>query len=77
MLQRFLFGADMRFGQRVRVFGEVQSGLIGGQLRSPRPTDRNPIDLHQGFVELRQPVRQKTGSRWLSDARRWRSAARG
>jgi hypothetical protein len=58
-LQRYLLGADLRLGRRVRVFGELQSGLIHGKLRSPRPTDRNPIDLHQAFFELRQPVRQK------------------
>jgi hypothetical protein len=55
-LQRYLFGADARFGKRVRVFGELQSGVINGQLRSPRPTDRNSVDLHQAFVEVRQPL---------------------
>jgi hypothetical protein len=59
LLQRYLFGADLRLGRRVRVFGEVQSGIINGQLRSPRPTDKNVLDLHQAFVQFRQPVRQK------------------
>jgi Alginate export len=58
-LQRYLFGADLRLGQRFRVFGELQSGIINGSLRSPRPTDRNSFDLHQMFFELRQPVGQK------------------
>jgi hypothetical protein len=58
-LQRYLFGADFRFGKRVRLFGEIQSGVINGQLRSPRPTDRNPIDMHQAFIELQQPIREK------------------
>ena len=57
-LQRYLVGADVRFGPRVRVFAELQSGLIGGKLQSPRPTDKNPLDLHQVFFELRQPVRR-------------------
>ena len=57
-LQRYLFGADLRFGPRVRVFQEVQVGVINGALRSPRPTDQNPFDLHQAFLELRLPVRQ-------------------
>lgn len=56
LLQRYLFGADARLGRRVRVFTEVQSGIINGSLRSPRPTDRNSLDLHQAFVEIRQPV---------------------
>jgi hypothetical protein len=59
LLQRYLVGADLRMGRRMRVFGELQSGIINGQLRSPRPTDRNSIDLHQAFFELRQPVRQQ------------------
>jgi alginate export protein len=58
-LQRYLFGADLRLGQRFRVFGELQSGIINGSLRSPRPSDQNSVDLHQMFFELRQPVRQK------------------
>lgn len=59
LLQRYLFGADLRFGRRVRVFGEAQSGILDGRLRSPRPTDQNALDLHQAFFELRLPVRQK------------------
>lgn len=56
LLQRYLFGADLHLGARARVFGEIQSGLIHGRLQSPRPTDRNSIDLHQGFFEWRQPA---------------------
>jgi hypothetical protein len=56
LLQRYLFGADVHFGARARIFGEVQSGVINGRLRSPRPTDRNAIDLHQAFFEWRQPA---------------------
>lgn len=52
-LQRYLFGADVRFGPKLRVFGELQSGIIQGRLQSPRPTDRNSLDLHQAFVEWR------------------------
>jgi hypothetical protein len=57
LLQRYLFGADVR-GPRARFFAELQSGIINGRLRSPRPTDRNTLDVHQAFVEWRQPVRQ-------------------
>jgi hypothetical protein len=58
-LQRYLAGADVHLGSRARVFAEVQSGIINGQLRSPRPTDRNQLDLHQGFFEWRQLVNQQ------------------
>jgi hypothetical protein len=53
LLQRYLFGADVRFGVRSRVFAEAQSGIITGALRSPRPTDRNTLDVHQAFFEWR------------------------
>jgi hypothetical protein len=56
LLQRYLFGSDLRMGRKLRVFGEVQSGVINGALRSPRPTDANTLDLHQAFVEFRQPI---------------------
>ena len=56
LLQRYLFGADVHLGTRARVFAEVQSGIINGRLRSPRPTDLNTIDLHQGFLEWRQTI---------------------
>ena len=57
LLQRDLFGADTHFGARTRVFAELQSGIIDGRLRSPRPTDQNTLDVHQAFVEWRQPLR--------------------
>ena len=56
LLQRYLFGADVHVGPRARVYGEVQSGIINGQLRSPRPTDLNTVDVHQAFFEWRQPI---------------------
>ena len=58
LLQRYLFGADVRLGSRARVFGELQSGIINGSLRSPRPTDRNTLDVHQAFFEWRQNAGQ-------------------
>jgi hypothetical protein len=54
LLQRYLFGTDVHLGARARVFAEVQSGVISGSLRSPRPTDRDSLDLHQAFFEWRQ-----------------------
>ena len=56
LLQRYLVGADVRFGPRGRFFVELQSGIVNGKLRSPRPSDRNSLDLHQAFVELRPPA---------------------
>ncbi len=56
LLQRYLVGSDLHFGPRARVFVELQSGVINGALRSPRPTDRNRIDLHQALFTWQQPL---------------------
>jgi hypothetical protein len=56
-LQRYLFGANVRFGARARVFAELQSGIINGKLGSPRPTDHDTLDMHQAFFEWQQVVR--------------------
>jgi len=59
LLQRYLFGADVRFGPRFRIFSELQGGIVNGKLQTPRPTDQDPVDVHQAFFEWRQPVREK------------------
>jgi hypothetical protein len=54
LLQRYLFGADVRFSPQVRFFTEFQSGVINGKLGASRPTDQNAFDLHQAFLEIRR-----------------------
>jgi Alginate export len=56
-LQRYLFGGDFHLNRRFRLFSEIQSGLINGKLGSPRPTDKNSLDLHQAFFEWREKLR--------------------
>lgn len=61
VFQRYLFAADWRIMRRLRLYGEVQSGLINGKMESPRPTDKNVADIHQAFVEfhtVRERARQ-------------------
>jgi hypothetical protein len=58
VFQRYLLAADWHLGRRFRIFGELQSGIIGGKGGSPRPTDRNVADVHQAFVEFRSPKGQ-------------------
>ncbi|HUL72818.1 MAG TPA: alginate export family protein [Vicinamibacterales bacterium] len=55
-LQRYLVGADLHFSKQMRLFGELQSGIINGKLGSPRPTDRDSFDLHQAFFEFRRTL---------------------
>ena len=58
-LQRYLFGADVHLNRRIRLFGELQSGIINGKLGSPRPTDRDSLDVHQAFFEFRRPLKDQ------------------
>ena len=44
-LQRYLLGADFHLSPRFRVYTEIQSGLINGKLNSPRPTDKDSLDM--------------------------------
>jgi hypothetical protein len=55
LFQRYLFASDWHVGKGFRLYGEVQSGLLSGKGGSPRPTDKNTVDLHQGFVEYQSP----------------------
>jgi Alginate export len=58
LLQRYLLGADFHFNRRFRFYTEIQSGLIHGRLNSPRPTDKNSLDLHQTFFEWKEKLRE-------------------
>jgi hypothetical protein len=51
LLQRYLFGTDVHFGNQTRLYTELQSGIINGRIGASRPTDQNTLDLHQGFLE--------------------------
>ncbi len=59
LLQRYLVGADLHMGRRLRLYTEFQSGIINGSLRTPRPADRNPGDIHQGFLEWKDQIAAK------------------
>lgn len=52
LIQRYLLHADMRLGPRVRVFVQMQSGLENGRVGGPRPTDKDTLEIHQGFVDF-------------------------
>jgi Alginate export len=53
-LNRVIGHADFHFGQSVRVFAELQSGLEFGRNGGPRPAiDEDKLDVSQLFLELR------------------------
>lgn len=51
-LQRYLLHADLRAENRLRLFGQLQSGVESGRKGGPRPTDEDGLDLHQAFVDV-------------------------
>jgi hypothetical protein len=52
-LQRYLVHLDVTPHETVRLFGELQSSTVAGRTGGARRTDRNVVDLHQAFAELR------------------------
>ena len=54
-LQRYLLHADYHPNEWLRFFGQVQSSLECGRY-GPRVTDRDAIDLHQMFVDLKHRI---------------------
>jgi len=57
LLQRYRAHADLRATPSFRVFGELQSSLEDFRNGGPRPTDRDDLDLHQAFFDMRVPWR--------------------
>jgi len=68
LLQRYLFGSDFTLGPHSRVYVDVQSGIINGSIRSPRPTDGNRVDLHQAFYGWR--TKRQNGHQFAVDVGR-------
>jgi len=50
-LQRYMAHADLRVGEHLRGFVQLQSSLEDGRTGGPRPTDEDKLDLHQAFGE--------------------------
>lgn len=56
LLQRYLLHADLHATPYFRVFGQLQSSLEDYRAGGSRPTDRDDLDLHQAFADLRAPL---------------------
>ncbi len=53
VLQRFMGSTDFHFGERVRFFFELRSGLQGGRNGGLRPSiDKDALDVSQAFAGL-------------------------
>jgi len=52
LLQRYMFHADFHLGKRVRIFGQLKSGIESGRTGGPRPPDEDKLDIHQAFADV-------------------------
>ena len=84
LLQRYMAHIDLHLGGRVRIFGQLKSGLEDGRTGGPRVIDEDKLDLHQAFVDLllisaaRHSVKLRAGRQELAlGARRLVSAREG
>ena len=53
LLQRYFLHGDLHLGDSVRLFGQLQSSLENGRTGGPRPSDKDELDLHQAFLDLK------------------------
>lgn len=51
LLSRFLGHLDLRYEKDLRIFIQLQSSLSSSRV-DPSPVDRNPLDIHQAFLDL-------------------------
>ena len=51
-LQRYMLHVDARLSRRVRLYGELKSGIEAGRAGGPRSSDEDRLDLHQAFVDV-------------------------
>src|ERR1043166_2340550 len=56
LLQRYLVHADLHATPYFRVFGQLQSSLEDFRNGGPRPSDRDDLDFHQAFLDVRVPL---------------------
>ncbi|MFC3196527.1 alginate export family protein [Parapedobacter deserti] len=52
VLQRYHLHADLHLGNRVRVFGQLRSGLEDGRKRGPRGIDEDQLNVQNLFVDV-------------------------
>jgi hypothetical protein len=51
-LQRYMLHADLHMGRRMRLFGQLKSGIEIGRRGGPGPTDEDLLDVHQAFADF-------------------------
>ncbi len=57
ILTRYLGHVDFLAGSHFRAFVQLQSSLANSEAETPSPVDENPLDLHQAFFDLSEPLK--------------------
>lgn len=52
LLQRYQLHADLHLSDRVRIFGQLRSGLENGRKTGPRPIDEDQLNVQNLFIDL-------------------------
>jgi hypothetical protein len=52
LLQRYQLHADLHLNDRIRIFGQLRSGLENGRKTGPRPIDEDQLNVQNLFVDL-------------------------
>ncbi len=52
LLQRYHLHADLHLGNRIRLFGQLRSGLEDGRRNGPRPIDEDQLNVQNLFVDV-------------------------
>jgi len=60
LLQRYMLHSDLHWTDAFRLFVQVKSGIDTDRTGGPRPTDRDELDLHQTFFDLKFPIGSET-----------------
>lgn len=52
LLQRYQVHADLHLSDRIRIFGQLRSGLENGRKNGPRPIDEDQLNVQNLFIDL-------------------------
>lgn len=52
LLQRYQLHADLHLSNRIRIFGQLRSGLENGRKNGSRPIDEDQLNIQNLFIEL-------------------------
>jgi hypothetical protein len=56
LLQRYMLHSDLRWTETFRLFAQLKSGIETDRTGGPRPSDRDELDVHQAFFDIKVPI---------------------